>query len=246
MSPVPCPTSDRFTLLELRNVKAPLLPNVAIPPEPPSPNVVAAPKALTVVAVVLNSVRLVAGVAMVGLRKFKVPVVAPIVAVEAAWKAVIVVALVSNKLKVVAGVEIVGLRKLSVPVVAPTVKVEAACKTVAVVALVSNKLRVVDGVDIVGLRKLSVPVVAPIWRVDAAPAKFRVVATVLKTSKLALADTMLVVILGEVPKTATPVPVSSLSALESAAEVPVLTRFLLESVKTACEAVRLLALKVVP
>ena len=54
-----------------------------------------------------------------------------------------------------------------------------------------------------------VPVAAPRLRLVAAPAKLTVVAVVLTRAKVVEGVVMLVVMVGEVPKTATPVPVSS-------------------------------------
>ena len=60
-----------------------------------------------------------------------------------------------------------------------------------------------------------VPVAAPRLRVVAAPAKFTVVAVVLTRAKVVEGVVRLVVMAGEVPKTATPVPVSSLNEVRS-------------------------------
>ena len=71
-----------------------------------------------------------------------------------------------------------------------------------------------------------------------APKALTVVAVVLKTLKEVEPVTTLVVKLGEVLKTATPVPVSSLSEFSKAAEVPVELSCDEPSVKTALLAVR--------
>jgi hypothetical protein len=93
---VPVPAVRVEVLVRLK-----LLFTVVVPVAAPRFRVVAAPKALTVVAVVLNKVRLVAGVAMVGLRRLSVPVVAPRVTVVAAPPTFNVVAVVLIRLKVV-------------------------------------------------------------------------------------------------------------------------------------------------
>ena len=82
--------------------------------------------------------------------------------------------------------------------------------------------------------ELMAPPVAPTFKVVLAPPKLMVpVAPVFNRSKLVLPDIRLVVRVGLVPKTATPVPVSSLRPLSKAALVPVDTKFLEPSVKTA-------------
>jgi hypothetical protein len=82
--------------------------------------------------------------------------------------------------------------------------------------------------------KLIAPEVLPIFTVPvAAPPKLILVTAVFSRSNEPAAPIILVVKVGLVPKTATPVPVSSVRAAERAAEVPVDTRFLLPSVKTA-------------
>ena len=73
----------------------------------------------------------------------------------------------------------------------------------------------------VPLAMVAVPVLAPIFNVVAAPKAFTVVAVVLKISMEAEPAMMEVVIVGEVPKTATPDPVSSDSVEAQLAEEPV-------------------------
>ena len=60
-----------------------------------------------------------------------------------------------------------------------------------------------------------VPVAAPRLRAVAAPAKLTVVAVVLTRAKVVEGVVKLVVIAGDVPKTATPDPVSSLNEVSS-------------------------------
>lgn len=91
---------------------------------------------------------------------------------------------------------------------------------------------------VVGLRTEALPEVAPRVMVVASPKALTVVAVVLKTLKEVEPVTTLVVKLGEVLKTATPVPVSSLSELSKAAEVAVVLSCDEPSVKTALLAVR--------
>jgi hypothetical protein len=86
---------------------------------------------------------------------------------------------------------------------------------------------------------VAVPVVAPIVRVVAAPAKLTVVAVVLIRSKELDPVVREVVIAGDVPKTATPLPVSSVNALDRAEEAPLEVSPLEPLVTTNCEAVRL-------
>ena len=71
---------------------------------------------------------------------------------------------------------------------------------------------------IVELLIVAVPDDAPIASVVAAPAKLTVVAVVFNKSKLVEAVVREVVIAGDVPKTATPVPVSSERLAAKAAE----------------------------
>ena len=71
-----------------------------------------------------------------------------------------------------------------------------------------------------------------------APAKLTVVAVVLTSAKVVEPVVRLVVIAGDVPKTATPVPVSSDNEFKSAAERAVEVRFDDASVNTALDAVR--------
>ena len=93
-------------------------------------------------------------------------------------------------------------------------------------------------VAVKALLTVVVPVPAPIERVVAAPAKLTVVAVVLTSEKVVEPVVIEVVMSGEVPNTATPVPVSSDNELRRAAEVAVVVRFEDASVKTAREAVR--------
>ena len=96
-------------------------------------------------------------------------------------------------------------------------------------------LSVVVAVLIVVVPEPFAPMVKPV----AAPAKLTVVAVVLRRSKDVEAVVSDVVIAGDVPKTATPVPVSSVSVAKRADDAPLETRPLLPLVKTNCEAVRL-------
>ena len=81
-------------------------------------------------------------------------------------------------------------------------------------------------------------VVEPRFKVVVAPpAKLTVVAVVLSRSKLVEGVVKEVVIAGDVPKTATPVPVSSVRAFSRAEEGPDPVKLLEPSVNTALEAV---------
>ncbi len=91
---------------------------------------------------------------------------------------------------------------------------------------------------IMALAMVAVPDPAPRLRVVAAPKASIVVALVLKTSKSVVAVVIEVVISGEVPKTETPVPVSSERDASKAAEAPVVAKLEDPSVKRALEAVR--------
>ena len=91
---------------------------------------------------------------------------------------------------------------------------------------------------IVGLLSDRVPDVAPIFKVVAAPNALRVVATVLNTSNEAEFVRTLVVNVGDVPNTATPVPVSSDKESERNCDVPVVVMFELVSRNRARDDVR--------
>jgi hypothetical protein len=94
-----------------------------------------------------------------------------------------------------------------------------------------------------GFLIVAVPDVAPRFSEVADPAKFTVVAVVLTRSKVVEPVVRLVVIVGvaivgEVPNTATPVPVSSVREAARLALVPVVARFEEASVKRARDAAR--------
>ena len=91
---------------------------------------------------------------------------------------------------------------------------------------------------IVGLLRDRVPVVAPILSVDAAPNALSVVAVVLNTSNETESVRTLVVNVGDVPNTATPVPVSSDRESIRNCEVPVVAMFELVSKNSALDDVR--------
>jgi hypothetical protein len=92
--------------------------------------------------------------------------------------------------------------------------------------------------DIVSeLFTVEVPVPAPILSVVAAPAKLTVVAVVLTKAKVVEPVVRLVVIAGEVPKTATPDPVSSDMESMRTEDRAVVVRLLDASVKSILEAV---------
>lgn len=93
-------------------------------------------------------------------------------------------------------------------------------------------------IAVVALLMVAVPVAAPIFKVAAAPAKLIVVATVLNKSKEVDPVVMEVVMAGEVPKTTTPVPVSSDRELERAADAPETAKLEEPSVNKALDAVR--------
>lgn len=92
----------------------------------------------------------------------------------------------------------------------------------------------------VPLAMVAVPVAAPIFKVVAAPKALTVVALVLKTSNELEPVVMLVVIEGDVPKTATPVPVSSERVASKSAEAPVVANW-----EEALDVTNLLAVKAV-
>ena len=164
-----------------------------------------------------------------------VEVVAPITTLEAPPAKLTVVALAFIRLNVVAVVvrspprtaksksTVKLLLTLVVPVAAPISIAVAAPAKFTVVAVPFTRLNVVWFVAMsppltfkspfsvtVALRIVAVPVAAPIVSVVAAPNALTVVAVVLKISMLALPATTLVVIVGLVPNTRTPLPVSSL------------------------------------
>jgi len=91
---------------------------------------------------------------------------------------------------------------------------------------------------IVGLLRDKVPVVAPTLRVVAAPNALIVVAVVLNTSNEASPVRTLVVNVGDVPNTATPVPVSSDRESIKNCDVPVVATLEFASRNRAREAVR--------
>ena len=128
---------------------------------------------------------------------------------------------------------------LKVAAVVVTVPIPTRCAVPSTNRLFVSTVRFLLAATVSAPFMVVVPPAAPTLRVVAAPAKLMVVAAVLSKSKLAEAVVRLVVIAGLVPKTATPVPVSSLRPLSKAALVPVDTKFLEPSVKTAWEAVRL-------
>ena len=87
---------------------------------------------------------------------------------------------------------------------------------------------------------------APRVRAVAAPPMFKVVATVLSKSKEAEPETREVVMVGLVPKTATPVPVSSVKVARRAAELLEVARADAPSVTTNLLAVKPLTVTVAP
>lgn len=87
-------------------------------------------------------------------------------------------------------------------------------------------------------RILAVPVVAPMVRVVAAWAKLTVVAVVLTKANVVEPVVKEVVIAGEVPNTATPLPVSSVRASSKAADKAVAAKLEDASVNMALDAVR--------
>src|SRR3989344_5652023 len=102
------------------------------------------------------------------------------------------------------GVALPGLSWILPVVVPPSVKV---CN--AVEAMVGVPKRVKAPETEAALAMVVVPVAAPIFKAVAAPAKLTVVAVVLTKAKVVEPVVRLVVIAGDVPKTATPDPVSS-------------------------------------
>ena len=167
-----------------------VLATVIVPVAAPMVTVVAAPNKLPVNAPVLNTLAVPADVVtilglapfmlnvvalaavMVALRKFNVPVVAPIVAVVAAPNKLPVNALVLNTLAV-------------------------AVLEVTILGLAPFMLNVAKVVPVnVGLPKVIVPVAAPMPIVVAAPPKLIVVAVVLSSANVVDAVVKLVVIAG--------------------------------------------------
>ena len=99
---------------------------------------------------------------------------------------------------------VVGARMMLPVEALPRVKV-----CMAVVAMVGVPYRVKAPEMEAALAMVVVPVAAPMLRAVAAPAKLTVVAVVFKRSKEVEPVVRLVVMAGDVPKTATPEPVSS-------------------------------------
>jgi len=91
----------------------------------------------------------------------------------------------------------------------------------ALIAVALTALTVVAfGNVTVKLLILAVPVDAPKLRVVATPKALTLVATVLNTSRAEESVSTEVVKVGDVPKTTTPEPVSSVKVFESIADVP--------------------------
>lgn len=109
---------------------------------------------------------------------------------------------------------------------------------VAAPLAVKVPVKVVLPVTARALLTVVVPVAAPILNVVAAPAKLTVVAMVLTRAKVVESVTKLVVMVGEVAKTANPVPVSLDNVSAKLADVPVVAKLEEASVVTNLEAVR--------
>jgi len=131
-----------------------------------------------------------------------------------------------------------GVRVASAPMFTPESKSET--KTSSPVPLAESVRLSFDAVvriDAPPLPNVTVPAAPPRLRVVAAPKALMVVAVVLNTSKDEEPVIILVVMVGEVPKTDTPEPVSSVRVLRSTDDNPEYTRFLLASVSANLEAV---------